>query len=430
MAMASRVLREQPTIDPETVLQQQQVHSLHRQVNAKDLQTGSYLPSMAETNLKTFQTMAPARSLSGSVSLSWASACSGSEGARFVTEAMNAAYAELKVDCVLQHAFSCESVEEKRRWISQVNRHAQEACRCLPDFKGLCDNSKADTEDGACVFTDIADLAGNQAFCHEHRIFCRVPAVDLFIVGTSCKDINRANVGAVRKEVVLNQASSKGGSAQTFRGLLDYLDSKKPAIVLFENVDAIEDSKPSGGSNLDVLKNEFSSRGFEGQVVRTDALEFGLSCHRRRIFGLFVRVVGSPLFDFSTRPMEVVFQTFRSLLSGCLYSSPCLSKVLYSHEHDAMQEWLLERQKKRSGVTKAKKGDTASKDNKGKDDGAHSWLEAHMRFAESKGIRFTGLHKPSHLASNPWFQVLTKREQNALILCQQENRSCLIRDVA
>ena len=93
-------------------------------------------------------------------------------------------------------------------------------------------------------------------------------------------------------------------------------------LVAPKNVDAIEDSKPSGGSNLEVLKSQLSALGYEGQIVKTDALEFGLPCHRRRVFAFFVRVVASPLFVFQDRPFDKVFATFRGLLAGCLISLP------------------------------------------------------------------------------------------------------------
>ena len=48
-------------------------------------------------------------------------------------------------------------------------------------------------------------------------------------------------------------------------------------MLLFENVDSMEDAKVGGASNMDVLKSEMSSRGYEGQVVRTDAFEFWLA---------------------------------------------------------------------------------------------------------------------------------------------------------
>ena len=74
-----------------------------------------------------------------------------------------------------------------------------------------------------------------------------------------------------KRVAVLHQTESVGDSAQTFHGMLAYLESAWPAIVIFENVDTMDDSVPDGemekGSNLDIAKSEFASRGYEYQVM-------------------------------------------------------------------------------------------------------------------------------------------------------------------
>lgn len=292
-----RVLKPQPTIDPEEVDQQVKRKAHGRRIQAEDLVSGSYLHKVAAENLETFQKMAPSRPLGGSVSLSWASACSGSEGPRFALEAMADVYRIMGVACSFDHLFSCEINPEKRQWIQNLNKHMPQCMQSLRDLnvamfdephseedpltasmdcaeEGLLGGTDMDTP---CVFGDIADLAGEYAHCHEHDGQCKVHDPDLFVIGTSCKDLSRANPSsAVRGQVVLGQSTSKGGSAQTFTGLKAFLEKHQPSMLLFENVDAIEDSKPSGGSNLEVLKSQLSALGYEGQVVKTDALEFGL----------------------------------------------------------------------------------------------------------------------------------------------------------
>ncbi|CAE7359426.1 unnamed protein product [Symbiodinium necroappetens] len=127
-----------------------------------------------------------------------------------------------------------------------------------------------------CIFRNILDMASAEAECVVHKKKCPIPTVDILVVGTSCKDMSRIN-NAAPKSAVLRMEASKGGSAQTFQGLLGLLDTRPPAIVLFENVDTIDDNKDGGESNLDIFKAETSSRGYDAQVVMTDAYEFGLS---------------------------------------------------------------------------------------------------------------------------------------------------------
>ena len=464
--LRARVLKARPTVDPEEVERQAREARLARCVSPEDVVSGAYLPKLAAANAKVLSAMAPARPLAGALTLTWASACSGSEGPRFVAEVLNQTYAEYGLACRLEHVFSCEIMEEKKKWIHSVNcragfvleklrravtdrewlemdvedgeKDAEDADRELDEVDVEYDDDADDAppeytlpDDLPCIFNDIQDLHKGQAACWEHNGFCNVPAVDLFIVGTSCKDMSRANPNPVRGELVLAQASSKGGSAQTFHGLLTFLEAKSPAMVLFENVDSIEDAKPGGSSNLDVLKAEMSSRGYEGQIVRTDAHEFGLPCHRRRIFALFVKVVGSSLFLWHDRPYDVAFQTFRGLLSGCLHTSPCVTQVLYGREHPAVLKDLKERQVKQAQLQqqRAKAKAKAMAESGHVAPAGENWVEQHMKYAESHGLELAPKPPPRYARSG-WFQVLTEREKNALLMCQQEKPEVLFRDLS
>ena len=80
--------------------------------------------------------------------------------------------------------------------------------------------------------------------------------MDLLIVGTSCKDMSKANPSTRGKAgtPVLSQTTSKGGSAATFRAFLDYMDNHRPLMILFENVDSMDDANAATGcSNRDVF---------------------------------------------------------------------------------------------------------------------------------------------------------------------------------
>ena len=72
-----------------------------------------------------------------------------------------------------------------------------------------------------CIFEDITDMGGRAAQCWQHDRKCAIKSVDLLVVGASCKDMSRANVN--QRQFVLTQATSRGGSAQTFHGLLAYV---------------------------------------------------------------------------------------------------------------------------------------------------------------------------------------------------------------
>ena len=97
-----------------------------------------------------------------------------------------------------------------------------------------------------CIFKDIGDMSHAQAFCEVHNKECPVKSVDLLFIGTSCKDLSRANGHVDRTRPVLAEAVSRGGSAQTFRGFVNYCEAHRPALILYENVDAIDDKVSAG----------------------------------------------------------------------------------------------------------------------------------------------------------------------------------------
>jgi site-specific DNA-cytosine methylase len=253
--------------------------------------------------------------------------------------------------------------------------------------------------------------------CCAHGAKCFVPAVDLLIVGTSCKDLSKANPNKYKhQQAVLSQSSSRGGSAQTFRSLLAYLDAHRPALIIYENVDAVEDSSPSGNSNFTVLMEEFERRGYVGQPTICEASKFGPPCRRRRLYVFLVQTTANAVVDLSSRPLTSCFAEFRQFLASCMREGPSLEEVLLSHDDDAVMSEL--RRKGREHETMAKMV-TAE------------WPEAHMKFAAD--IRkLWGQPAGAHLQQNPWYHTLGLREKNALPLLQFQTPAAtgMVRDLS
>lgn len=137
-----------------------------------------------------------------------------------------------------------------------------------------------------CIFEDIQQMGQDTAKCWQHGKRCPVQGVDLLIVGTSCKDISRASTGgpATSSEgPVFNREHSRGGSAQTYRGLMAYVRRHRPLLIIFENVDALDDACGGDGcpTNMDVICAEMSALGYDMQKLLTDASSFGLPQRRR-----------------------------------------------------------------------------------------------------------------------------------------------------
>ena len=471
-AAPGRVLRPQPTVDPAS-LPAWREKGQERALKAESFQDGTWLLQAARENVSTCSQMSRGRPWKPPCALTWGSCCSGSEVVRFVAEILNVLSDEnlaegQKSEPVLVHKFSCESNPEKQKWIMAVDRHANATvkdivaaeknqsemeppaaqprspashaksdCRdCSSDSSSSSSASSGEGElcasSGVCVFRDIQDMGKSSADCIAHNQRCAVPAVDVLVIGTSCKDMSRANPSAP-KGLVLKQDSSRGGSAQTFRGFLAYLEQHSLSVIFFENVDAMADESKTGESNLDVFRAETASRGYECQVVMTDALQFGVPAHRRRVYILLLKSSNSGLLDFGARPLAGMFATFGALMNGCLRSVPC-ARLLWLEPNDpAVLHELQARQDKRENerIRKEKEKEKESK-NPDKVPSAPvggAWVDQHRHFAQALKRRW-GTAAPSHLQGNPWFQVLTLREQDALPHLQAESPSSIFRDLS
>ena len=480
--LPTRRLQKRPTVDP-SELQEWKAKAKSRVLPAESLQDGSWLLSVAEENFEVCSSMCQTQPKCPPRPLTWGSCCSGSEGVRFCAEAMNKIYeGRFGFSKILIHRYSCESNTEKQNWIAAVDRHADATMnRIQENFEarragstqaedhdpskdaGSSDGDEHDSSESSsssgsssqsaassqareaatsdavpdvdmgtdepvacCIFRNILDMGSAEAECAVHKKKCPIPTVDILVVGTSCKDMSRANSTAP-KSAVLRMDTSKGGSAQTFQGLLRLLDANPPAIVLFENVDAIDENKEGGESNLDIFKAETSNRGYDSQVVLTDAYEFGLPCKRRRVFILLIRTNNNILLDFHSRTLSGMFTTFGALLHGCLRSASCATDMWLPADDPTVLRELEHREEKRASERARKEKD--EKEGKPITTPSTGWVDQHMQFAASLKRRW-GMAPPAKLQSNRWFQVLTPREQDMLPHLQAERPELLMRDIS
>ena len=275
-----RVLRAQPTVDPSSLAEWRDKGKA-RVLPAESLQDGSWLLKAGRENAATCAAMTRGRFWKPLCALTWGSCCSGSEGMRFVAEALNVLHAESladgqKFENVLTHKFSCECNAEKQKWIMAVDRFAESTLKQVAkaEAKAKAGSAQDGTGPGAvnlepsatgegdrgdevgsnkssssgtsaekaksssaeagsdsapmspmsvssaegalseqepvCLFRDIQDMGKPVADCVVHNQPCPVPTVDLLVIGTSCKDMSKANPSAP-KGLVLKEQSSRGG---------------------------------------------------------------------------------------------------------------------------------------------------------------------------------------------------------------------------
>ncbi len=418
-----RKLTRVPTIE-EGAASAALVEAACRPLSATSLLNGAWLGEVAAENVETFARHAPQRPPAGQgLSLTWGSLCSGSEGCFFALEAAEKAWQDRGVSVVLKHRFACEVAEDKRAWI----RHVLRCGRAAEQAKGPGPQAASATaaESGpqaaapldreSCIFVDIQDMGAPCAWCALHAKKCEVPEIDLLIVGTSCKDMSKANIHFTRNLHVLRSSSSRGGSAQTFRSFMDFVSAKCPGVIIFENVDSMDTQTNAGGqgpggNNLDILLSELAGRGYESQVSVVDSSTFGLPARRRRLYVTSLRT-GHPKLDFSTRGTAVVFQTFVRLLGCCCRQAPSATDVLLASDDPAVEAELQARMAIRTAQ------EATGRVVHGQ---AQRWTEQHMEEASRLGVRWR-TSPPACLTASPWFQTLTAREQDGLQLAMRRD---------
>ena len=247
--------------------------------------------------------------------------------------------------------------------------------------------------------------------CTVHGKDCALPPVDILVVGTSCKDMSKCSVYFKQSRPVLSREWSPGGSAQTFRGLLAYLDRCPANVVIYENVDSMDEC--SGETNMDILLSEFSSRGYEGQRMTLDAHSFGLPQHRRRLWVLFVRVLGNSCVTFVDREIDQVFATFRACVSACQRAAPCASQLLLADDDPAVAAELERRVA--SGRVRAE----ASGRVRAEADAPDGWIRAHINLYRSHGLRWG--ESTGESQNSPWFATMTPQQRGTLTFSQKKD---------
>ena len=313
-------LQRIPTLNAEHIKFEAQSNA-DRELPWQCFQDGTILDRLASEHWDAFTALFNGkRNFVPSREITMGSACTGSASdslaAYFFTKAAQQRVSDQRFG--IKNVFSCELNDQKRKWIQGVHR----------EIAGL----QGSTSSEPCVFKNILDLSAATARCVVHNGMCNVPECCIFVCCTSCKDISRLNNSSGVGGLVLQQTSSPGGSAQTFRGMLAYIEWARPAIILFENVEAIDDGGegPRKDTNLDIVLSEFASRGYECQQMTGDTSRYGVPQRRMRCYIIAVLVVASSRINFLERSIEDTFKTLRSLIKVGQRKPPCASQVLYS----------------------------------------------------------------------------------------------------
>ena len=342
-----RFLSRTPTLDKLSV-EEVEGRVKEQQISPQWFHDGDLLPQLAKEHCSNFAYLLGAERLKIRRGIRWGSACTGSAGDMVLAQVVQSVFRTYCESFKIDYLFSCEIKEYKQKWIRNVHQLVSSGSA---EGEGV-EGARVVARD-PCMFADVMHLGGEKCKCIVHGSNCRVPNVDVFHCCTSCKDMAKNN--NTPNVMVLNKPESKGGSAQTWRGMLSYIDSARPSIVFWENVDTVEKaSKDDQGalpesfdksfqSNMDVVLAEFGGRGYECQIFDMNSTQFGVPQNRERVFVVAFLSVAATAIEFEQRGVETVVGRMRSLIKVCQRRPPCASKLLLASDHERVQQELARR---------------------------------------------------------------------------------------
>ena len=199
------------------------------------------------------------------LTLAVASGCSGSEVSRVGMQILGG-----KLGFKVDDKFSCESDGSKQSWIMKI---------IAPQVG----------DDDSCCFADVCDLKGEVSTCVKHDKKCVIRQPMLMYIGTSCKNMSKLNALSSQMGACLQQ--EVGTSGATCRGLLDFLSSHRPRIVIVENVeDILQDSH----ENQSYLYFALKDLGYESDGLIVGSEDYGSPQRRKRAYVIaFLKVPGA-----------------------------------------------------------------------------------------------------------------------------------------
>ena len=392
-----RRLERAPTIDSAAAIPFIQEASA-RKVQSAWYQDGSILRELAGQHAKVFGNIIPASKNCGHIEgiITWCSLCSGSEGAHHVMQECQTAINDMaealgRGQVLFEQVYACESDASKRQWIDWV----------------VNTDRRAQGKDPICIFVDIKDMGKTRAACtvHNKPEGCLIPHAEIGFVSTSCKDLSSLSLrksSLSRAGSVLAMETSPGGSADTFRGFLNWL-AHGAELVFYENSDNLADEKESKtNANMDVFMAETQSRDFETQCFLLNSKLFGVPQSRRRFFGILVKTSGQTLIEFSDRSVQDVFCTMRQLVQACQRVCPDAAELMLPDGDLRVEtEFLARMSRGHPGV-----------------DPSRNWIREHQAQYDALRLPWGVVPPCSETASSPWLGTLTEAQKSLLTFHQ------------
>jgi len=188
-----------------------------------------------------------------------ATACSGTEAPILTLAGLKPGMAKFGVgeNIAFEQVFACESDRNKQPWILALH----------PSL--------------TLLFNDICDLGNAQAHCVINDCLKDIPQAMLLVAGFSCKSVSMLNmVKHLFKGAILDQTGETG---ITFAGLIAYILTHGPLMVLLENVVGLK------GANLKECVEILRRANYFVHVEEVQSLDFYLPAFRARMWFLCIR---------------------------------------------------------------------------------------------------------------------------------------------
>jgi len=246
-----------------------------------------------------------------------------------------------------------------------------------------------------CAFGDVTGLKKGRAHCYRHDQECVVVRAASLHGGFSCKDMSTQSSLKDTTGLLLAQASSAGGSANTWNGFLGIIDNEPPDWGIIENLDNLDEEK-SICSALELVQAQFGARSFECQPLVLESSEHGLPWVRHRTFILYVYVMAKM---FRITGYAKYFKDFIARMERCKRRPPSLMDVLHDNDEEDIQSFLKSLPANGSDLLPP----TA---------------DTHLTWLRTQDLALGAAVAKEETRQSPWFSKLPERQQQ-IIACTQ-----------
>ena len=255
------------------------------------------------------------------------------------------------------HCFSCERDRKLQTWIRE-------------HFNPLY------------IFPDVTQIYLPLAFDILSQRLQPVDSPDVAVCGWSCVDNSAANVNRAKKRRVIEQRDPTSETSRTAWGLLLFMETKRPRVVIGENtVDSTTRDEENNPSNLEFFVHQAGLIGYLVFTLFLHALRFCAPHDRKRMY--IVAFAVETLTNVSlTRSLQDAAETFARTV---ILPTKQLCDYMLADDDPRVRRWLAWMKQSTVGD---RRSSTQTK-----------WHTKHKRFMEQHGYDWPQEPPEAHRAT-------------------------------